>query len=85
MTDAERLLDELLELPRDDRAVIAAILTDSLEHDRSPAIEAAWIAEAKLRLEAVRSGRSIPVASELVEEELDAIVARATLAARATG
>jgi putative addiction module component (TIGR02574 family) len=81
-TDTERLLDELLELPREERAAIAAILSDGIEREPSPEVEASWVAEAKRRLEAVRSGRSIPVASEVVEEELDAIVARAT---RATG
>ena len=84
-TDAEQLLDELLQLPQDDRAAIAAILADSIQHQATPVIEASWIAEAKHRLEAVRAGRSTTIPTELVEDELDAIVARASQATRATG
>jgi putative addiction module component (TIGR02574 family) len=84
-TEAEHLLDELLQLPQDDRLAIAAILADSVQHEPTVDIEASWIAEAKRRLEAVRAGRSTTVPTELVEDELDAIVARASQATRAAG
>ena len=84
-TDAEHLLDELLQLPQDDRLAIATILADSVQHESTADIEASWIAEAKRRLQAVREGRSTTVPTELVEDELDAIVARASQATRATG
>ncbi|MEX1367254.1 MAG: addiction module protein [Nannocystaceae bacterium] len=84
-TDAEHLLDELLQLPLDDRAVIAAILADSLQREPTGVIEASWIAEAKRRLEAVHAGESITIPTEQVEDELDAIVARASAATLAVG
>lgn len=76
-TDAEHLLDELLRLPQEDRATISAILADSLQTETTAVIEASWIAEAKRRLEAVRAGESMTIPTETVEDELDAIVARA--------
>lgn len=84
-TDAEHLLDELLQLPQDDRATIAAMLADALRHETTAIIEASWIAEAKRRLDAVRAGESTTILTERVEDELDAIVARATQATRAAG
>lgn len=84
-TAAEHLLDELLQLPQDDRLAIAAILADSVQHEPTADIEASWLAEAKRRLQAVREGRSTTVPTELVEDELDAIVARASQATRAAG
>ena len=51
--EVENLLDKLLELPAEDRAAVAAVLTDSLQQGPSEEIEAAWIAEAKRRLERV--------------------------------
>lgn len=83
-TEAELLLDELLQLPQDDRLAIAAVLADSVQHEPTADVEASWIAETKRRLQAVREGRSTTVPTELVEDELDAIVAQASRATRAT-
>lgn len=84
-TEAEHLLDELLRLPQDDRLAIAAILADSIQLEPTAEIEASWIAEAKRRLKAVRSGQSTTIPTEATEDELDAIVARASQTTRAVG
>lgn len=83
--EVEHLLESLLELSQEERAAVAAVLVDSLQQGASEEIEAAWIAEAKRRLERVRSGESTPIATEAVEHELDEIVARASEASRAVG
>jgi putative addiction module component (TIGR02574 family) len=81
--EAERLLEEALALPDAERAELAAILTDSIGDGSSPAeIEAAWIAEAKRRLESIRSGKSETAAWEDVERELDEIIESADVPER---
>jgi putative addiction module component (TIGR02574 family) len=55
--EASRILDAALKLPSAERAELAAILTDSIGDGASPEqIEAAWLAEAKRRLEAYERG-----------------------------
>lgn len=68
-----------LTLSDDERAELILVLRDSLGHDTSSSeeIEAAWVAEAQRRLEAVRSGREQPIAAELVDVELEAIIEQA--------
>lgn len=74
--EAERLLEAALNLSDAERAEFAAILADSIGDGHTDAeLEAAWIAEAKRRLENIRSGKSHTVPSEEVEAELDAIIA----------
>lgn len=74
--EAQRLLEAALNLPDAERAELAAILADSIGDGHTEAeLEAAWIAEAKRRLEDIRSGKSRTVPSEEVEAELDAIIA----------
>jgi len=73
--EAERLLEAALNLPDAERAELAAILTDSIGGKSSDAeIDAAWIAEAKRRLEDIRSGRSQTVPWEEVERELEEVI-----------
>jgi putative addiction module component (TIGR02574 family) len=56
MTRASReLLSEVLELPLDERAKIAAELLESL-HETEEDVEAAWAAEIQERVAAVRAG-----------------------------
>ena len=75
MTSATQdLLDAALQLPDHERAEFAAILTDSVGDGTSAAeIDAAWLAEAKQRLAAVRGGAPV-VESDEVERELDRLV-----------
>ncbi len=71
--EAERLLEAAMKLPDAERAALAAILTDSIGDGSSPAeIEAAWIAEAKRRLEDIRCGRSKTTPWEEVHRKLRA-------------
>lgn len=73
--DAERVLDAALKLTEGERAGLAAILVDSLGDGHSQDdVDAAWLAEAKDRLERVRAGTSELIASEEVEDELDRII-----------
>jgi putative addiction module component (TIGR02574 family) len=64
-----------MELPEDERAELAAILVDSIGDGRPEAeVDAAWLAEARRRLEAVRAGRATLIATEDVERELEALI-----------
>jgi putative addiction module component (TIGR02574 family) len=55
--EASEILDAALALPRAARAELAAILADSVGDGASPEqIQAAWLAEAKRRLEAYERG-----------------------------
>ncbi|MFV8751585.1 addiction module protein [Nannocystaceae bacterium ST9] len=67
-----------MQLPDDERAELAAILTDSIGDGSSAAeIEAAWIVEAKRRLEDIRSGKSKTLPFEEVDRKLRAMIERA--------
>ena len=73
-----------MSLPEDERAELAAILLDSVGDGRSEAdIDAAWLAEAKRRLAAVRAGRATLIPTEDVERELEALIVDAPAARRA--
>ena len=73
--EAERLLEAALKLPDDERAQLAVILVDSIGEGASEAeIETEWIAEAKRRLEDVRSGKSATIAWEDVDRKLRAML-----------
>lgn len=69
--NAEKLLQEALTLSDDARVGLAEALLESVEHE--PADEgaaAAWSAEAKRRLEEVRSGTVKPVPWEEAERQI---------------
>ncbi|HVI00646.1 MAG TPA: addiction module protein [Enhygromyxa sp.] len=85
MTDStQSILDTAMSLPEDERAELAAILLDSVGDGRSEAdIDAAWLAEAKRRLAAVRAGRATLIPTEDVERELEALIVDAPAARRA--
>jgi putative addiction module component (TIGR02574 family) len=53
---ADHLLDEVLELPADERSAVAIALIDSLEAADTRAISEAWRAELLLRRERLRTG-----------------------------
>lgn len=64
-----------MNLPDAERAELAAILTDSVADGfLDPDIEAAWVAEAKRRLEDIRTGKSKTIPWEEVERELEEII-----------
>jgi len=62
-------------LPEDERAELAAILVDSIGDGR-PETEndAAWLAEVRRRLEAVRSKRATLIPTDEVERELEDLI-----------
>jgi putative addiction module component (TIGR02574 family) len=73
--EAERLLEAAMKLPDAERAELAVILADSIGDGSSEAeIEAAWIAEAKRRLEDIHSGKSKTIPWEEVDRKLRAML-----------
>ena len=73
--DAKRLLEAALRLPDAERAELAAILADSISDGVPEAeIEAAWLAEARRRLEDIHSGRSKAVPWKQVDGKLRAML-----------
>lgn len=84
--DVERLLEEAMKLPEHERAVLAAILEDSVGDGSSEEeLEAAWAVEIQRRLDAVRSGEAQLIPAEDVERELEEILDRASGPRRAVG
>lgn len=55
MLSIEQLTQEVLSLPRESRELLAEKLVESLELDINPAIQAVWNAEARKRLDEIRS------------------------------
>jgi putative addiction module component (TIGR02574 family) len=76
--EAQRILDAAMELDESDRAMLGAILLDSVG-DGEPAgeIEAAWSAEIQRRLAAIESGEMELVSSEQVKLRMQEIIERA--------
>jgi putative addiction module component (TIGR02574 family) len=85
--EAERIMQAALTLSDDERAELIVVLRDSLGESvwTSEQIEAAWIAEAQRRLEAVRSGQEQPIAADVVDAELEAIIEQAESHSRLAG
>ncbi len=64
-----------MKLSDDERAELAVLLEDSVGDGSSDEeIEAAWIAEAKRRLEEIESGKVQPIPWEEVAKELEEII-----------
>ena len=68
---AEKLAQQALGLPVEDRAEIVRFLIDSLGESRDPAVEAAWAAEIGLRVERVTGKADLRPAHEVLEEIRD--------------
>ena len=84
--EAERLLEAAMKLPDAERAKLAAILADSIGDGHSDEeIEAAWVAEAKRRLEDIRSGKSKTIPWEEVDRKLRAMLEGARNRRASTG
>ncbi|MCC6875535.1 MAG: addiction module protein [Sandaracinaceae bacterium] len=71
---ARKLLDEVLDLPAEDRAVLSAELAESLEHPPEPAkaVEAAWRVEIARRIHEMETGEVELLDGEAVLEALRA-------------
>jgi putative addiction module component (TIGR02574 family) len=56
--NAERVKQEVLQLPEADRAELARFLIESLDDSEDPGVEAAWDAELSRRVEQIQQGKS---------------------------
>ena len=59
--EAARLLEEALRLSESERGDLAACLIESLDRDVDPAVERAWNAEIRQRLEDLDTGKVQPI------------------------
>ncbi len=66
--NAERLLPELLAIPRADREYLARRLSDTVEDDPTE-VRAAWVGELKRRVEEIKSGKVVGIPAEEVDRE----------------
>ena len=66
---AEKLIQQALGLPAEDRAELARVLIDSLDESDDKDVEAAWDAELRRRVERVEQGKShlLPAQEALAE------------------
>lgn len=69
---AQQLLQELKQLPRQDRADLAAALVEGEEAAFDPAVEAEWAAEIKRRLDEIDSGKVKMIPGEQMLGEMEA-------------
>lgn len=69
-TVTQELIDELLELPRDERRLLVCRLADSLDEDDEEAVEQAWLLEAQRRVQEIESGAVECIPGEQVFSEL---------------
>ena len=84
--EADEILDAALALPRDERAELAAILTDSIGGESSPEdVQAAWLAEAKRRFAAYERGETQALDFEETMSELIAKDRRPSTRRASTG
>ena len=67
---AEILLQQAIQLPAGERAVLADELIESL-HPTDPALDVLWLREAKARLAAYRAGELPVIDAEVVFAELE--------------
>ena len=64
MRSIEALTQELLSLPSTSRALLAEKLVESLEFDIDPAIQSAWLTEAKKRRNEIKTNAIEPISGE---------------------
>jgi putative addiction module component (TIGR02574 family) len=69
----DRLLEDVLRLPADERCAVAAALIDSLESSDEAAISAAWRAELLRRRDDLRSGHTTALPWAEVRSRLSAL------------
>ena len=72
MTDTtQRLLDEALDLPDNERAELAARLIESLDAAAEDDVDAAWAAEIERRCAALDSGEAVASDWNAVRERIE--------------
>ncbi len=70
----EKLLEEVLALPADARAMLADRLVESLDPLNDDSVREAWANEALRRRDEVRSGKVKTVSAQQVADELDELL-----------
>ena len=79
MRPADKLLDEVLQLPAEDRALLAFRLAESLHGEPEPDVESAWAEEISRRIQRLRDGtaRVVPGAEALARARKEISARRA--------
>ena len=73
---AQRIADEALTLPSDERAALVETLLVSLNAPTSAEVEQAWVTEIERRVREIDEGKVVPVDGEHVFAELRSKYAR---------
>jgi putative addiction module component (TIGR02574 family) len=73
-SEANKLLQEALTLPVEERAELAGYLIDSLDSSEDESVEAAWDVEIARRMEDLDSGRVKPVSLEEARRRLSSAI-----------
>jgi len=76
-TVGEKILQDALNLPTEERAEVAARLIESLEEARDPDIDAAWAAEVERRCKAIDAGEAVASDWEDVRRRIEAELRKA--------
>lgn len=74
--DTKRLLAEVLNLPDDDRAELAARLLESLDGEAESGVDAAWAAEIERRCAAIDAGTAVTSDWETVRKRIEREILR---------
>jgi putative addiction module component (TIGR02574 family) len=69
-TKLDKLTDEALDLPEDERAELAHALIVRIEEPQEGDVESAWDAEIKQRVDEIRSGEVEGIPAEDLRQEL---------------
>jgi len=77
MTKTHSILQDALDLTADQRAEVALRLMESLDEEPEADVEAAWAAEVKVRVEALRRGElSTRPAADVFRDAREKLTAR---------
>jgi putative addiction module component (TIGR02574 family) len=71
MAKTDNILDEILRLPRESRAMLAEKLLESLDYEEGFAVSPEWMDEIRRRCREIDDGAVALSSSEKVFEELD--------------
>jgi putative addiction module component (TIGR02574 family) len=71
MVKTDSIINEVLHLPRESRALLAEKLLESLDYEEGFEVSPEWMNEIKRRCREIDAGTVVLSSSELVFEELD--------------
>jgi putative addiction module component (TIGR02574 family) len=72
MAKPDSIIDKILHLPRESRALLAEKLLESLDYEEDFQVSPAWLDEIKRRCREIDEGKAVLSSSESVFEELNA-------------